>query len=84
MKPLALAAAAGAAHAQDRAAELDKIFGWVKRGMLGCAAAASQQRQLVVNGAYGLADIERGVRLTSPAVRNVKFARQVSAHERWN
>ena len=53
------------AYAQDRTAEVDKIFSWVKPGMPGCVAAASQDGQLMVNRAYGLADLEREVPLTT-------------------
>lgn len=56
------------AHAQDRAAEIDKIFTWVKPGMPGCAAAASLHGKIVVNRAYGLADLERNVPLTPESV----------------
>ena len=72
MKALSLATAillaAGSAHAQDRTAEIDKIFNWVKPGMPGCVAAASQDGKLVVNRAYGLADLERAVPLSTDSV----------------
>ena len=60
--------AAAPAHAQDTIAEVDKIFGWVKPGMPGCLAAASQDGKLVVNRAYGLADLERDVPLTTESL----------------
>lgn len=56
--------AAATAHAQDKTAEVDTIFSWVKPGMPGCVAAASDNGKLVVNRAYGLADLERNVPLT--------------------
>jgi len=56
------------AHAQDRTSEIDKIFSWVTPGMPGCAVAASQHGKLIVNRAYGLADLERDVPIT-PATR---------------
>ena len=52
------------ASAQDHIAEVDKIFSWVKPGMPGCVAAASQNGKLVIDRAYGLADLERNVPLT--------------------
>jgi CubicO group peptidase (beta-lactamase class C family) len=55
-------------HAQDKTSEVDKIFNWVTPGMPGCAVAASQHGKLVVNRAYGLADLERDVPI-SPATR---------------
>jgi CubicO group peptidase (beta-lactamase class C family) len=68
MKTLPVAVAgflvALSAHAQDRTPAIDKIFSWVQPGMPGCLAAASQDGKLVVNRAYGLADIERNVPLT--------------------
>jgi CubicO group peptidase (beta-lactamase class C family) len=59
---------ASPAVAQDRSAEVDKIFGWVRPGMPGCAVAASVNGTLVVNRAYGLADLERNVPLTVDSV----------------
>jgi CubicO group peptidase (beta-lactamase class C family) len=59
---------AASAHGQDRTAELDKIFSWVKPGMPGCVAAASQDGKLALNRAYGLADVERNVPLSTDAV----------------
>ena len=56
------------AFAQDKTAEIDKIFGWVKPGMPGCVAAASQGGKLTVNRAYGLADLERNVPLTTESL----------------
>src|SRR5688500_6500098 len=56
------------ASAQDKIAEIDKIFSWVKPGMPGCVAAASQNGKLIVNRAYGLADLERNVPLTTESL----------------
>ena len=60
--------AAQSADAQHKTAELDKIFSWVKPGMPGCVAGASQGGTLVVNRAYGLADLERNVPLTAESL----------------
>lgn len=49
------------ALAQDRTSEIDDIFRWVTPGLPGCAVAASHHGKLVVNRAYGLADLERNV-----------------------
>lgn len=62
------AVARSSASVQDRTAEVDKIFSWVKPGMPGCLAAASQDGTLVVNRAYGLADLERDVPLTTESL----------------
>jgi len=59
---------AAAAHAQDRAADIDRIFNWVTPGMPGCAVAVSHQGKLVVNRAYGLADLERDVPITTDSI----------------
>lgn len=59
-RPVAFALTAGlvatSGYAQDKTAEVDRIFNWVKPGMPGCVAAASQDGKLMVNRAYGLAD----------------------------
>ena len=60
--------AAASAHAQDRAADVDKIFNWVTPGMPGCAVAVSHQGKLAVSRAYGLADLERNVPITPDSV----------------
>ncbi len=71
---LAAAAACIAAaplRAQDttgRTAAVDAIFRWVQPGMPGCVAAASQDGTLVLNRAWGLADLERNVPLTPDSV----------------
>jgi CubicO group peptidase (beta-lactamase class C family) len=57
---------ASPAHAQDKTGGIDQIFSWVAPGMPGCAVAASLHGKLVVNRAYGLADLERDVPI-SPA-----------------
>ncbi|HJR34652.1 MAG TPA: serine hydrolase domain-containing protein, partial [Gemmatimonadales bacterium] len=54
--------------AQDKTGEVDRIFSWVKPDMPGCVAAASQDGRLVLNRAYGLADLERNVPLTTESL----------------
>lgn len=56
------------AHAQDKTTEIDKIFSWATPSSPGCAVAVSQHGKLVVNRAYGLADLERHVPLTTDSV----------------
>ena len=65
-----------AARAQDKTAEIDKIFSWVGPGMPGCVAAASRHGKLIVNRAYGLADLERGVPLSTDSVFDVASIRK--------
>jgi len=52
------------AYAQDKTAEVDKIFSWAKPSEPGCAVAVSYQGKVVVNKAYGSADLERDVPIT--------------------
>jgi CubicO group peptidase (beta-lactamase class C family) len=56
------------AYAQDNPAEIDKIFNWTKPNEPGCAVAASQNGKVVVNKAYGSADLERNVPITPNTV----------------
>jgi CubicO group peptidase (beta-lactamase class C family) len=56
------------AYAQDKTAEVDKIFSWTKPNEPGCAVAVSQNGKLVVNKAYGSADLERDVPLSANSV----------------
>jgi CubicO group peptidase (beta-lactamase class C family) len=56
------------AYAQDKISEVDKIFSWVKPNEPGCAVAVSQHGKVVVNRAYGLADLERDVPLSPNTV----------------
>src|SRR5687768_11843144 len=60
--------AATPAFAQDKTAGVDQIFSWVKPDMPGCVAAASLDGKMVINRAYGLADLERRVPLTTDSV----------------
>jgi CubicO group peptidase (beta-lactamase class C family) len=57
-----------AAHAQERTADIDKIFAWVTPAMPGCAVAVSHKGTQVVSRAYGLADLEREVPITPDTV----------------
>lgn len=49
--------AASTASAQDRTAEVDRIFSAVTPSAPGCAVGASQNGTTVVNRSYGLADV---------------------------
>src|SRR5688500_14947835 len=72
MMTIGLAAAAllvGApASAQDKAAEIDKIFSWSTPDAPGCVVAVAQNGKPIVNRAYGLADLERNVPLNPDTV----------------
>jgi CubicO group peptidase (beta-lactamase class C family) len=45
------------AQAQDRSAEIDQIFSWTMPTTPGCACVVSQNGKVVVNRAYGSADL---------------------------
>ncbi len=57
------------ARAQELAGEIDRIFSWVAPDSPGCTVAASQHGRLVVNRAYGSADLES----KAPIVPNSVF-----------
>ncbi|HEX8354746.1 MAG TPA: serine hydrolase domain-containing protein, partial [Pyrinomonadaceae bacterium] len=80
--PLLLSFAAAAlllgtpAYAQDKTGEVDKIFGWATPATPGCAVAVSQRGKLVVNRAYGSADLERDVFLTPNSIFDIGSVRK--------
>jgi CubicO group peptidase (beta-lactamase class C family) len=53
------------AYAQDKTGEIDKIFGRVKPNASGCTVTVSQNGKPVVNCAYGSADLEHDVPLST-------------------
>lgn len=53
---------------QDRTAAIDKIFSWTSPSAPGCVVAVSQHGKTVVNRAYGVADLERAVPITTETV----------------
>lgn len=64
---LAFLSAAGV-NAQDKTTEIDKIFNWATPASPGCVCAVSQNGKLVVNKAYGSADLERDVLLNTNSI----------------
>ncbi len=56
------------AYAQDKTGEIDKIFAWATPTTPGCVVAVSHNGKLVVNRAYGSADLERDVPNTSGTI----------------
>jgi CubicO group peptidase (beta-lactamase class C family) len=56
------------AHAQDKTSDIDKIFSWATSATPGCAVAVSHHGKLVVNRAYGSADLERDVPISPGTV----------------
>jgi CubicO group peptidase (beta-lactamase class C family) len=59
------------ADAQDKTGEIDKMFIWATPSTPGCAVAVSQHGKLVVNRAYGSADLERDVPITPNTVFDI-------------
>lgn len=55
-------------YTQDKASEIDKIFSWITATTPGCVCAVSQNGKMVVNRAYGSADLERNVPLTPNSI----------------
>jgi CubicO group peptidase (beta-lactamase class C family) len=55
-------------YAQDKTAEIDKIFSWATPSSPGCVCAVSQNGKEVVNRAYGAADLERNVPLSPNSI----------------
>ncbi|HZG26448.1 MAG TPA: serine hydrolase domain-containing protein [Chitinophagaceae bacterium] len=53
---------------QDKTSEIDKLFSWATPQTPGCVCAISQNGKVVVNKAYGLADLERNVPLITNSV----------------
>ena len=64
------------AFAQDKTAEMDKIFGGIKPDSPGCVVAVSQNGKTVVNRAYGSADLERNVPLSPSSIFDIGSVRK--------
>lgn len=59
------------APAQDNAAAIDSIFSFATRETPGCAVGVSQRGKLVVNRAYGLANVESRAPLTQSSLFDI-------------
>ena len=68
---LATLAYGRSAQAQDRTPEIDAIFAFATAETPGCAVGVSQQGRVLVDRAYGLADVERRVPLTPRSVFDI-------------
>lgn len=55
-------------YAQDKNSEVDKIFNWTNPAEPGCVCAISQNGKMVVNRAYGSADLEREVPINTNTI----------------
>jgi CubicO group peptidase (beta-lactamase class C family) len=63
-----LSTPAAAQTAAVPTAEIDKIFSWVTPQSPGCAVAVAHQGKLVAQRAYGVADVERNIPITSDTI----------------
>jgi CubicO group peptidase (beta-lactamase class C family) len=68
---LAALLAGAPASAQDKTADVDKIFSFATPTAPGCAVGVSQRGNVVVNRAYGLADVERKVPLSPSSIFDI-------------
>lgn len=57
-----------ASYAQDKTADIDKLFSWAKPETPGCACAVSQNGKEVFNKGFGTADLERSVPITPNSI----------------
>ena len=67
---------AAPAYAQDKTGEIDKLFSWATPSAPGCAVAVSRHGKLVVNRAYGSADLERDVPLSPNSIFDIASVRK--------
>lgn len=65
-----------ASDAQDKTTEIDKFFSWSTPTTPGCVCAVSQNGKVVVNRAYGSADLERDVPLSPNSVFDIGSVRK--------
>lgn len=63
-------------NAQDKTGEINKIFSWATPTTPGCACAVSQNGKVVVNRAYGSADLERAVPINSGTIFDIGSTRK--------
>ena len=59
------------ASAQDRTAQIDSIFSFATPSTPGCAVGVSQRGNVIVNRAYGLANVERRVPLSQSSLFDI-------------
>lgn len=61
----AVAILSGPVAGQDPAGKIDQVFGFATQATPGCALGLSQNGKVLVNRAYGLADVEKRIPLTA-------------------
>ena len=64
------------AHAQEKTAEVDKIFSFATAETPGCAVGASLNGNTIVDRAYGLANLERGTPLSASSIFDIGSAQK--------
>ncbi|MFC6997810.1 serine hydrolase domain-containing protein [Rufibacter roseus] len=64
------------AKAQNKTDDVDKIFSWATKETPGCVCAITQNGKVVVNKAYGLADLEREVPMNTNAIFDIGSVRK--------
>jgi CubicO group peptidase (beta-lactamase class C family) len=67
----ALVVGAPAYAQENKTGEVEKVFGFAKPDTPGCAVGVSQNGKVVVNRAYGLADVERKLPLTQNSLFDI-------------
>src|SRR5688572_3063915 len=63
-------------YGQQKTSEIDKIFSWATPESPGCVCAVSQNGKIILNRAYGLADLERDVPLSTNSVLDAGSVRK--------
>lgn len=58
-------------YAQDTATPIDSIFSFATTQTPGCAAGVSQRGKIVVNKAYGLADVDKHIPLSASSLFDI-------------
>ena len=61
----------GPVPAQGKISDIDQLFNWVTPEMPGCAVAVAQNGEVVVNRAYGLANLEHALPITPNTVFDI-------------
>lgn len=62
--------------AQDKTAQIDKIFSFATADTPGCAVGVSQAGKVVLNRTYGLADVERRIPLRETSIFDIGSAQK--------
>ncbi len=63
-------------YAQDKPTEIDQLFSWATPATPGCVCAVSQHGKILMNRAYGSADLERDVPLSTNSILDAGSVRK--------